>query len=130
MASKYWNKVSKSIAPSSKLFAKKSLDIIDQIHHILEQKGMTQKELAQTLDKSESEISKWLSGGHNITLKTITRIEAALNATVITTPLRENGYSANYVYASYETEAKIISINNNTEDSQTYSRRDYKIQID
>ena len=39
---------------------------------------MEQKDLAKALGKNESEISKWLSGSHNFTLKTIARIEDVL----------------------------------------------------
>ncbi len=66
----------------------KMLDIADRIHVLLEQKGMSQKDLAVTLHKSESEISKWLSGTHNLELKTIIRIEEALDEDILTVPQR------------------------------------------
>ncbi|MEM8525089.1 MAG: helix-turn-helix transcriptional regulator [Bacteroidota bacterium] len=90
MASKYWNKISQTISPVSRAFAKKSLDIIDQVHYLLDERNMTQKDLAKRLEKSESEISKWLSGGHNITLKTIIKLELALGAEILQTPLHFN----------------------------------------
>jgi hypothetical protein len=40
------------------------------------------------MNKTEAEISKWLSGFHNFTIKTIAKIEAVLNDKVITTPYR------------------------------------------
>lgn len=64
----------------------KMLDVADRIHVLLEQKGMSQKDLAVTLHKSESEISKWLSGTHNLELKTIIRIEEALDEDILTVP--------------------------------------------
>ncbi|MEN0048262.1 MAG: helix-turn-helix transcriptional regulator [Bacteroidota bacterium] len=90
MASKYWNRISETISPVSRSFTKKSLDIIDQVHYLLDERNMTQKDLALRLEKSESEISKWLSGGHNITLKTIVKLELALGASILETPLLMN----------------------------------------
>ena len=66
----------------------KMLDVADRIHALLEQKGMSQKDLAAALHKSESEISKWLSGTHNLELKTVIRIEEALNEDILVVPQR------------------------------------------
>lgn len=65
---------------------RKMLDVADRIHWVLDQKGMSQKDLAVALHKSESEISKWLSGTHNLELKSIIRIEEALGADILTVP--------------------------------------------
>ncbi|MCZ8286906.1 MAG: helix-turn-helix transcriptional regulator, partial [Bacteroidia bacterium] len=40
----------------------------------------------EKLGKSEAEISKWLSGTHNFTIRTLSKIEAELGESVITTP--------------------------------------------
>ncbi|GAB4039234.1 helix-turn-helix domain-containing protein [Spirosoma gilvum] len=64
----------------------KLLDISERVHFLLKEKGMSQKDLAVTLNKSESEISKWLSGSHNFELKTIIRIESALKEEVVIIP--------------------------------------------
>lgn len=55
-----------------------SMDISDRIYMILDSQGKNQKDLAILLGKSESEISKWLSGAHNFTLKTLAKIENVL----------------------------------------------------
>lgn len=91
MASKYFDNIKGKISPETEIFVSKSLDIIDQVYYILHEKNMKPRDLAKELGKFESEVSKWLSGGHNITLKTIARLEAALNAEIITTPLRSKG---------------------------------------
>ena len=67
-------------------FIAKMLDVSDRIHAVLQQKNMTQKDLAVALHKSESEISKWLSGTHNLEIKTIIRIEEALGEEILTVP--------------------------------------------
>ena len=47
---------------------------------------MTQKELAQKLGKTETEVSRWLSGTHNLTLSTICKISAALGEEIVIVP--------------------------------------------
>lgn len=62
-------------------------------HQILKEKGITQKELAARLDKSPSEISKWLSGNHNLTLRSIAKLEAELGADLIYIPKKDSFYA-------------------------------------
>lgn len=64
-------------------FVNKSFDIVDRIHEILEAKGLEQKDLSKLLGKNESEISKWMTGTHNFTIKTITKIENVLDASIL-----------------------------------------------
>lgn len=73
----------KSISREIDLFVNRSFDIVDRIHEILRTKNLDQKDLASLLGKQESEISKWMSGTHNFTLKTITRIEDVLGVSII-----------------------------------------------
>jgi len=72
-------KISKEID----IFVKHSFDFVDRIHQILEEKGLEQKDLAKALGKSESEISKWMSGTHNFTFKTAAKIEAVLDELIL-----------------------------------------------
>ena len=44
-----------------------SFAVSDKIHALLTDKGMTQKELAKKMGKTEAEVSVWLSGQHNFT---------------------------------------------------------------
>ena len=44
------------------------------------------KDLAEKLGKTEAEISKWLSGTHNFTLRSLAKIEIVLNETIIKIP--------------------------------------------
>lgn len=60
-----------------------SFKIVDRIHSILVDKGLKQKDLAQRLGKSESEISKWMRGTHNFTIDTLISIEQALGEPII-----------------------------------------------
>ena len=74
----------------TKRFVKKYGDIVVRVHQLLKEKGITQKELAEQMGKTPSEISKWLSGEHNFTLRSITRLEAELGEDIIYTPKRDS----------------------------------------
>lgn len=75
------------ITDENRIFVKKNLAISEQISLILKEKGWTQKQLAHKLGKNESEVSKLLSGLHNLTLKSIAKLEAELGSDIIVTPL-------------------------------------------
>ena len=61
-----------------------------RVHQILKEKGLSQKELAARLEKSPSEISKWLSGNHNLTLRSIAKLEAELGTDLIYIPRKDS----------------------------------------
>jgi transcriptional regulator with XRE-family HTH domain len=64
-------------------FVSRMLDIAERIQAILSAKNMTQRDLANLMGKSESEISKWLTGLHNLEMKTITKIETVLGEEIV-----------------------------------------------
>lgn len=70
----------------SKLFVQRSLAIANQISQLLDERGMKQKDLADLLGKKEAEVSRWLSGFHNFTIKSIVKIEKALGTQIVYTP--------------------------------------------
>lgn len=92
MASKYLKKMLSEASGHSRIFTEKSLNLVDRIQEVLQKKGMTQKDLAEALGKNESEISKWLSVGHNMTLKTIAKIEEVLEAEILIVPKPYDAY--------------------------------------
>ena len=63
-----------------------SFSIADKIDKILQRKGMTQKEFAKRMNKTEAEVSRWLSGTHNFTLKTLAKITSVLEEKIIVIP--------------------------------------------
>lgn len=74
------------IDPRNEKFVEKNTDIVEEIYALMKQKGInSQKELAQLLEKKESEVSKLLSGVQNMTLRSITNLEIALGVDIITT---------------------------------------------
>jgi predicted XRE-type DNA-binding protein len=61
-----------------------SMDILERIHELLDKKFLgKQKLLAEKLGKSESEVSKWLCGVQNFTIKTLTKLEVAFGEPII-----------------------------------------------
>ncbi|MBW3467708.1 helix-turn-helix domain-containing protein [Arthrospiribacter ruber] len=66
------------ISDEVKRFVDHSFDVANKIHELLEKQGKTQRDLASLMGKKESEISKWMQGTHNFTLKSIAKIESVL----------------------------------------------------
>ena len=62
-------------------------EIAVQIGTLLKNKRITQKEFAKKVGMKESQLSKILAGNSNCTLKTITKIEVALNEDIIVIPM-------------------------------------------
>ena len=56
-----------------------------KISNALKNKGISQKEFAKMLRKSESEISSWLSGDRNFTIDTLTEVSEALDISLLDT---------------------------------------------
>lgn len=83
-------KMQDDIPEDVQIYVKKSMDILDRLHELMEQKGIMQKELAERLGKTEAEVSKWLHGVQNFTLKSLSKLEAALGSPVIEVPCRRN----------------------------------------
>ena len=55
------------------------MDISASVHKRMAEVGVTQSELAQRMGMDRSQLSRVLSGDGNVTLKTIARLEAALD---------------------------------------------------
>ena len=90
MRSKIAQKIIEETPNEVKIFVRKYGDIVVRIHQILKEKGINQKELAERLEKTPSEISKWLSGDHNFTLRSLARIEAELGIDIIYVPKKDS----------------------------------------
>jgi len=75
------------ILPENRIFVKKNLAVSEQVCNLLEQRGWSQKVLAEKLGKETSEVSKWLSGLHNLTLQSISKMESVFNEDILITPL-------------------------------------------
>ena len=84
--------------PAIERLVKKNLAIANKIASLLESKGMKPADLAVAMGKQRSEVSKWLSGQHTFTTKTITKIEEELGEDIIhIEPNVRNVYFTAYV---------------------------------
>jgi transcriptional regulator with XRE-family HTH domain len=83
MRSKTAKKIQDETPEEVRIFVRQYTDIVVRINAILRKKNLTQKDLADKLKKKPSEISKWLNGYHNLTLKTIAKLEAELGEPII-----------------------------------------------
>jgi transcriptional regulator with XRE-family HTH domain len=86
MKNKFLEKALTRIKPEERALMVKSLEIISQIHEILERKKISQKVLAENLNVSPAAVSKMLSPGGNLELNTIIRLELILGEAIIITP--------------------------------------------
>ena len=74
------------VSPEVRAEFELSFAIADRIDYLLKKHKMTQRVLAQRLGKKESEISKWLTGRHNFTTKTLAHIALVLGEDVVKVP--------------------------------------------
>ena len=57
--------------------------IADKIDALLKARGLSQKEFARLMGKTEPEVSRWVGGTHNFTLRTLAKISTVLGEDVI-----------------------------------------------
>jgi transcriptional regulator with XRE-family HTH domain len=69
-----------------KIFVRLYADLVVRINTIMREQGLSQNQLASRMDKKPSEISKWLKGNHNLTLRSIAKLQAELGEALIEIP--------------------------------------------
>lgn len=74
----------------TRVFARMHADIVVRVNQLLKEKSMSQKDLADQMEKRPSEINKWLTGEHNFTLKSLARLETDLGEAIIDVPKRKS----------------------------------------
>jgi len=89
--------------PEIAKFVEKNLALIDKINSILNEQGIQKSQFAEMLGKRPSEITKWLSGTHNLTLKSISKMETVLGVELMSiatsnTVAKESTKEIEYVY--------------------------------
>lgn len=72
-----------NISPQERAVFDLNFGISERIYQILQEKGMSKRELARLTGKKESEVSRWFMFGHNFTCKTIAIIQQALGEPII-----------------------------------------------
>lgn len=94
-----YDRIRKRINPETRQYVSKNMDMVNRIAQLLEQKSWTQKEFAKHLGKTESEVSKWMSGLHNFTLKSIAKMEVVLDDELLTVPKWSLGNSIKITFS-------------------------------
>ncbi len=86
MRSKVFKRILDKTPEDVKIFTRHYGDLVVRINSLLKDKGYTQKDLAEKLNKKPSEISKWLKGEHNFTLRSLAKLEAELGEPLFYVP--------------------------------------------
>ena len=84
MRSQIAQRILDNTPPEVRIFVKMHGDIVVRVHELIEKKGITKKQLAEGMNPFE--ISKWLNGEHNFTLKSLAKLEAELGEPIIQIP--------------------------------------------
>lgn len=100
--------------PEIARLVEKNLALTEKINSILKERGIKKGEFAKMLGKNPSEVSKWLSGAHNLTLKSINKMEFVLGVDLINIePITE----VKYVYLGLIQGGELENAMNDYEDS-------------
>lgn len=90
------NKLMDSIRETTAPEVNKQVDlcvaIVNRVYALMEEKGMKQRDLANALGKTETEVSRWLSGTHNLTIATIAKMAVVLGDNIIAPTLPAINY--------------------------------------
>ena len=60
-----------------------SFAIADRIDALIKKRGLTKKEFADSIGKRPSEVTKWLSGQHNFTIRTLAMLSVYFDEALI-----------------------------------------------
>lgn len=89
MRSKVAQRILDKTPKEVEIFVRMYGDIIVRVQELIKENKITQKELAKRMDKKPSEISKWLNGNHNLTLRSLAKLQAELGEPIIFIPKRK-----------------------------------------
>lgn len=111
MKLKKFNAVISSTPEDVREDVKLSMDILDRIHELLNEKfDGKQKLLADKMGKSEAEISKWLNGVQNFTTKTLTRLAVAFGEPIIAVCTSSDHATFTQVKTPYGKENTVLQV--------------------
>lgn len=115
MRTKTVDRLLKSMPEETAIFVDLYADLVVRINQLLRERGMSKKELAEKLDKKPSEISKWLNGSHNFTLRSLAKLSAELNAPLLQVPERREQQE---FITAYNHSFQAFVVHKNTRNSQ------------
>lgn len=74
----------KDITPEERASARLSFQISNRLDELMQEKGLSKKQLAEAIGKRPSEITRWLSGEHNFTVSTLAMLSTFFGKSIIT----------------------------------------------
>lgn len=74
----------RDITPEEKAEARLSFQISNRLDFLMQEKGLSKKQLADAIGKRPSEITRWLSGEHNFTISTLAMLSSFFGKPIIT----------------------------------------------
>ncbi len=72
------------IKPEERAEARLSFQISNRLESLMQEKGLSKKQLADAIGKRPSEITRWLSGEHNFTISTLAMLSTFFGQPIIT----------------------------------------------
>lgn len=111
MRSKITKKILSETSKETELYVRLYADIAIRIDQLLTEKGLTQKQLAEKMNKKPSEINRWLKGEHNFTLRSLAKLQHELGGRIISIPSNESTLpNADIDVVKYKLVKKIINL--------------------
>ena len=89
MRSKTVDRLLKSTPKDVEIFVDWYADLVVRINQLMREQNITKKELAEKMEKKPSEISKWLCGEHNFTLRSLAKLSAELGEPLLEVPKKK-----------------------------------------
>ena len=72
-----------NITPAERAEARLSFQISNRIDLLMQERGLSKKQLADAIGKRPSEITRWLSGEHNFTISTLAMLSTFFGQPII-----------------------------------------------
>jgi transcriptional regulator with XRE-family HTH domain len=86
MASEIFKKLLDNVSETTKAEVRLSMNIAVRIADLMRQKNITKSEFARQLGKDPAEVTRWLSGTHTFTTKTLSRLEVYFEKPILIVP--------------------------------------------
>jgi len=109
MRSKVFQRILDNTPKDVEIFVDWYADLVVRINQLIRENNISKKELAEKMGKKPSEISKWLNGEHNFTLRSLAKLSAELGEPLLEVPKRKSnatftsGYSRSvYTFVVYK----------------------------
>ena len=77
------NDTLEKVSPATRREANFSFGIARRIYDVLKKKGWSKTDLAKATGKKTPVVTRWMSGNHNFTMRTIAEIETALGEDIL-----------------------------------------------